>query len=91
MDFEKKKKVSGSVEKSTEKFSGSSFENRLTMNKQLHSNQKHKSIRRKSIIADGIYSLEVEEHSHNETRAPPSTPILVSSEPKDEIVIITKE
>lgn len=92
MEFEKKKKISGtSVEKLTEKFSGSSFENRLNINKQLHSNQKHKSIRRKSIISDSIYTLETEDHSQNEIRAPPSTPILVSREAKDEIVIITKE
>jgi hypothetical protein len=91
MEFEKKRKVGESVEKSSDKFTGSSFENRLTMNKQLHSNQKHKSIRRKSIIAEGIYSLEVEENIHSEIRAPPSTPIIVSSGPKDEIIIITKE
>jgi hypothetical protein len=72
-----------------DKFAGNAFENRLNMNRA----QKGKSVRRKSLINDHIYALETENQGKKGV-------IMVSdgtprggnaNEPKNEIIIISKD
>lgn len=88
MDLEKKKLTQstlgdlcdGANAPHLEKFGGSAFENRLNINR----SQKGKSVRRKSMINDHIYALEID-NSKKEIRKG------VQNEPKNEIIIISKD